>query len=93
MLHKNKYFQLFFPIFLMVATVTIFAGCASTEVKDPKQCCQRLSLHNQEMSKFTRYCKFALYIKQSGLKDKKVRDLAEQGVRICKFVLGVSSYQ
>ena len=36
MLHENKYFQLFFPIFLMVAMVTIFSGCASTQVKDPK---------------------------------------------------------
>ena len=93
MLHKNKYFQLFFPIFLMVATVTIFAGCATKQIKDPRQCCQRLSLHNDQMGKFTRYCKLALYIKQSTLKDKKVKDIAEQGVRICKFVLGVNSDQ
>ena len=53
MLHENKYFQLFFPIFLMVAMVTIFSGCASTQVKDPKECCSKLSLHNQEMGKFT----------------------------------------
>ena len=45
------------------------------------------------MGKFTRYCKLALYIKQSTLKDKKVKDIAEQGVRICKFVLGVNSDQ
>ena len=66
-------------------------GCATTltKVEDPKECCHRLSLHNQEMGKFTRYCKLALYIKQSNLKDKKVMDIAEQGVRICKFVLGV----
>jgi len=73
-------------LMLMYAT-----GCATTftKVEDPKECCHRLSLHNQEMGKFTRYCKLALYIKQSNLKDKKVMDIAEQGVRICKFVLGV----
>ena len=91
MLHENKYFQLFFPIFLMVAMVTIFSGCASTQVKDPKECCSKLSLHNQEMGKFARYCKLALFIKRSSIKDKKVMDIAHQGVRICKFVLGVES--
>ena len=68
------------------ALIIMFAtGCATTltKVEDPKECCHRLSLHNQEMGKFTRYCKLALYIKQSNLKDKKVMDIAEQGVRIC----------
>ena len=69
------------------------SGCATTftKVEDPRECCKRLSLHNKEMAKFTRYCKVALFIKQSELKDKKVRDIAEQGVRICKYVLTVSN--
>ena len=93
MLHENKLFKLFFPIFLMICAVTIFTGCASTQVKDPKECCHKLSLHNEEMGKFVRYCKHALYVKQSDLKDAKVMDIAQQGVRICKFVLGVEDDQ
>ena len=74
------------PIFLMTA-------CAHTVVPtDPKQCCQRLSLHQQEMEKFTRYCKVALFLHRGDtINDTKVKDLSARAVNVCKFVFGVQT--
>ena len=69
-----------------------FAACVHTTVPDPKQCCQRVSLHNQEMEKFTRYCKVALFLHRGNtIRDKKVKELSGRAVNVCKFVFGVNS--
>ena len=70
-------------------------GCKIAPVKHytSSECHQRLSLHNKEMDKFSRYCKVALFLHNSDLKDKKVKQIAQQGVRICKFVYKVETDQ
>ena len=76
----------------MMVILLSFGGCAHKTVSDPKQCCSRLSLHEQEMQTFTRYCKVALFLhKGNTINDKKVKDLAKRGVGVCKFVFGVNS--
>lgn len=69
-------------------------GCVhSPSPTESAQCCKRLSLYEEEMDKFNRYCKVALFIHNSDLKDKKVKQIAQQGVRICKFVFKVETDQ
>ncbi len=68
------------------------SGCAHTGVTDPKKCCERVSLHNQEMEKFTRYCKVALFLRRGDtINDKKVKELSQRAVNVCKFVFGVET--
>ena len=78
--------------YIILSSLIIVAACAHTSVPDPKQCCQRLSLHNQEMEKFTRYCKVALFLHRgNAVPDKKVKELSARAVNVCKFVFGVQS--
>ena len=70
----------------------LLTGCAHTTAPDPKKCCQRLSLHQQEMEKFTRYCKVALFLHRvNTINDKKVKDLSGRAGNVCKFVFGVQT--
>ena len=70
----------------------LLTGCAHTIAPDPKKCCERLSLHQQEMQKFTRYCKVALFLHRGdAINDKKVKDLSGRAVNVCKFVFGVKT--
>ena len=93
MLHHNKYFQFFFPIFLMIAAATIVAGCATTQPTDPRDCCNRLSLHTEQMTTFNRYCKVALFLSKSANKSvgKVVQKNATAAVKVCKFVFDVDT--
>ena len=54
---------------------------------DVRKCCERLSLHDQEMRKFNRYCKVALFMHRSpALNDPKIKENVKTAVDICKFV-------
>ena len=69
-------------------------GCKIAPIKHytSHECCQRLSLHNEEMEKFTRYCKVALFLHRGDtVNDKKVKEIAKRGVNVCKFVFGVQT--
>ena len=75
--------------YIILASLLVTA-CAHTITPDPKKCCERLSLHQQEMEKFTRYCKVALFLYRGNtINDKKVKDLSGRAVNVCKFVFGV----
>ena len=78
--------------YIILFGILLTTACAHTTVPDPKKCCQRLSLHNQEMGTFTRYCKVALFLHRSNVvPDKKVKQAASQAVNVCKFVFAVQS--
>ena len=63
------------------------SGCAHSKQPDPRNCCERLSFHNQEMRKFNRYCKVALFMHRSpALNDPKIKENVKTAVDICKFV-------
>ena len=65
----------------------IMSACAHTVVPDPNKCCERVSLHNDEMDKFTRYCKVALFLHRGDtINDKKVKELSKRAVNVCMFV-------
>ena len=77
--------------YIILASLLLTA-CAHTTAPDPKKCCQRLSLHQQEMEKFTRYCKVALFLHRGNtINDKKVKDLSSRAVNVCKFVFNVQT--
>ena len=62
--------------------------------EDVRQCCERVSAHAEEMKKFARYCKVAVFLANS--KNTKavgagVRKSARQAVEVCKFVFRVTS--
>ena len=70
----------------------LLTGCAHTIAPDPKKCCERVSLHNQEMEKFNRYCKVALFLHRGNtIKDKKVKQLSKRAVNVCMFVFGAQT--
>ena len=68
-------------------------GCAHPSVADSKNCCERLSLHQEQMTEFNRYCKVALFLSKSQLATlgKGVKEGATSAVKICKFVFGVET--
>ena len=91
-----------FIILGLVALLAPIAGCSHgfyvqghrvAKVDDPRQCCQRLSLHHKEMSQFNRYCKVALFLSKGkkGVVGKGVRENANTAVKICKFVFNVDT--
>jgi hypothetical protein len=76
----------------------LMAGCSMKFYKkspdDIRQCCERVSAHTQEMEKFARYCKVAVFLANS--QNTKavgagVRKSAEQAVNVCKFVFQVET--
>ena len=70
----------------------LLTGCAHTIAPDPKKCCERVSLHNQEMEKFNRYCKVALFLHRGNtINDKKVKELSKRAVNVCMFVFGAQT--
>ncbi len=79
---------------IAVITAIIFsAGCATTPLVDSKKCCERLSLHQEQMSTFNRYCKVALFLSKSAHKSvgKVVQKNAASAVKVCKFVFNVET--
>lgn len=85
---------LVFILLALVALLAPLAGCKIAPVKHytSNECCQRLSLHNKEMEKFTRYCKVALFLHRGDtINDKKVKDLSKRAVNVCMFVFGVKT--
>ena len=79
--------------YIILASV-LLTGCAHSMAPDPKKCCERVSLHNQEMEKFTRYCKVALFLANSeNTKEvgSGVRKGARDAVNVCKFVFDVDT--
>jgi hypothetical protein len=74
------------------------SGCSMKFYKksptDVRKCCERVSLHTQEMDKFGRYCKVALFLANSeNIKavGAGVRKGAQEAVRVCKFVFNVET--
>lgn len=76
----------------LLTMLSLTAACAHTVPSDPEQCCERLSLHQQEMGKFNRYCKVALFLHRGKiLNDKKVKDFSKRAVNACMFVFGAET--
>ena len=77
--------------------VFLMSGCHhnlyQSKATDPRQCCQRLSLHHKQMSQFNRYCKVALFLSKSKTSNlgKGVKENATTAVNVCKFVFGVKT--
>ncbi len=74
------------------------SGCSmkfyKESAEDVRKCCERVSLHQQEMDKFVRYCKVALFLANSENTKEVgpgVRKGARDAVNVCKFVFNVSS--
>ena len=103
---KNKlkdvdFIAIVFIVLALIALLVPLAGCNHgfylqghkiAKANDPRQCCQRLSLHQKEMEKFTRYCKVALFLHRGNtINDKKVKELSHRAVNVCKFVFGVQT--
>jgi hypothetical protein len=103
---KNKlkdvdFIAIVFIVLALIALLVPLAGCNHgfylqghkiAKTNDPRQCCQRLSLHQKEMEKFTRYCKVALFLHRGDtINDKKVKELSHRAVNVCKFVFGVQT--
>ena len=81
-------------IILASLLLTAVGGCKIAPVKhySSSECCQRLSLHNKEMEKFTCYCKVALFLHRGDtINDKKVKDLSKRAVNVCMFVFGAQT--
>ena len=87
-------------VIALIATVAclglvFLAGCAHhPSPADVRQCCDRVSAHTQEMEKFNRYCKVALFLATS--KNLKavgagIRKGARDAVEVCKFVFNVET--
>ena len=70
-------------------------GHRVAKIDDPRECCKRLSLHHEEMSKFNRYCKVALFLSKSKSPavGNGVKESAGKAVGICKFVFNVETDQ
>ena len=82
----------------MSATVLLMlmymSGCAHTPTEtQSRKCCERLSLHQKQMSQFTRYCKVALFLSRSkpNIIPANVRKNSRTAVDVCKFVFGVEN--
>ncbi len=96
---KNKlkdvdFIAVVFIVLALIALLVPLAGCKVAPIKHytSSECCQRLSLHNKEMEKFTRYCKVALFLHRGDtINDKKVKELSHRAVNVCKFVFGVQT--
>ena len=61
---------------------------------DVRQCCERVSAHADEMEKFARYCKVAVFLsnsKNTTAVGPGVRKSARQAVDVCKFVFRVET--
>ena len=72
--------------YIILASLLVTA-CAHTTTPDPKKCCERLSLHQQEMEKFTRYCKVALFLYRGNtINDKKVKASMTKGEKDTKKI-------
>ena len=84
-----------------VVLLLLFAsGCSMKFYKnspdDVRKCCERVNAHVEEMAKFNRYCKVAVFLANS--KNTKavgagVRKGAQDAVKVCKFVFGVETDQ
>mgnify|MGYP003114578475 CR=1 FL=1 len=76
----------------IILTSLLMTACTHTSAPDPRNCCERLSFHNQEMKKFNRYCKVALFMHRSNaINDLKVKENVKNAVDICKFVMMVDN--
>jgi|TARA_R110002126_G_scaffold34731_2_gene107292 hypothetical protein len=93
-----KRFNVIDIIILMVITaavVIILNGCATTPLalKPAETCEERLSSRDQEMIKFARYCKVAVFAGRNSGGDKKLKNISDKVVKICKFVYDVDTEQ
>ena len=81
-----------------ILLVLMFAsGCSMKFYKespeDTRKCCERVNLHTEEMDKFGRYCKVAVFLSKSEnmAVGAGVKKGAQEAVRICKFVFQVET--
>ena len=77
----------------LISALLFTSGCATTLPTNTAECCQRLSLQQQQMSTFNRYCKVALFLSKSSNKSvgKVVQKNATAAVKVCKFVFDVDT--
>jgi hypothetical protein len=77
----------------LISAFLFTSGCATAPPLDSRQCCERLSLHHEQMSTFNRYCKVALFLSKSSHKSvgKVVQKNATAAVKVCKFVYDVDT--
>ena len=81
-----------------ILLVLMFASGCSMKIYrkspiDVRKCCERVSAHTQEMEKFNRYCKVALFLAKSENKSvgTGVRKGARDADNVCKFDFGVKN--
>ena len=77
----------------LISALLFTSGCATTSPASSSECCKRLSLQQQQMSTFNRYCKVALFLSKSSNKSvgKVVQKNATAAVKVCKFVFDVDT--
>jgi len=77
----------------LISAFIFTSGCATSPPLNDRQCCDRLSLHQEQMSTFNRYCKVALFLSKSSHKSvgKVVQKNATAAVKVCKFVFNVET--
>tara|TARA_B100000900_G_scaffold394968_1_gene392911 strand:+ start:150 stop:587 length:438 start_codon:yes stop_codon:yes gene_type:complete len=100
---KINLFDVITPVGIVssVLLLLMFAsGCSMKFYKnspeDVRKCCERVNAHVEEMAKFNRYCKVAVFLANS--ENTKavgagVRKGARDAVKVCKFVFGVETDQ
>ena len=78
----------------MIVTASLLMGCQTTPKLPNQTCCQRLDVRENEMTKFNRYCKVALFLSNSENRKEVgsgVSKAARDAVNICKFVFKVDT--
>jgi hypothetical protein len=79
--------------YIILSSLIFAFGCTHVQTpEDTKNCCQRVSLLDQEMKKFNRYCKVALFLSRSKtIDDPNIMKNVKTAIDVCKFVFRTES--
>lgn len=79
--------------YIILSSLIFAFGCIHVQTpEDTKNCCQRVSLLDQEMKKFNRYCKVALFLSRSKtIDDPNIMKNVKTAIDVCKFVFRTES--
>ena len=98
MIEFNKTNITLIAIHIVCIIMVLASGCSMKLYKnspaDVRKCCDRVDAYAEEMEKFGRYCKVAVFLSNS--ENTKavgagVRKSARQAVEVCKFVFRVET--
>lgn len=78
---------------IILTSIVLSYGCVHTQTpEDTRKCCQRVSMLDEEMEKFSRYCKLAIFLDRSKyVGDVKVKSGVRAAIDVCKFVFQTDS--